>query len=66
MMNPSPDRLLYRIKKRPVEEVEAIFANLRGVFGKPGAEKADVIEVLKEYLPNFQHIEKGKSLDSRM
>ena len=53
-------------KKRPVEEVEAIFANLRGVFRKPGAEKADVIEVLKEYLPNFQHIEKGKSLDSRM
>ena len=53
-------------KKRPVEEVEAIFANLRGVFRKPGAEKADVIDVLKEYLPNFQHIEKGKSLDSRM
>ena len=53
-------------KKRPVEEVEAIFANLRAVFRKHGAEKADVIEVLKEYLPNFQHIEKGKSLDSRM
>ncbi len=53
-------------KKRPVAEVEAIFANLRGVFRKPGAEKADVIEVLKEYLPNFRHIEKGKSLDSRM
>ena len=53
-------------KKRPVAEVEAIFANLRAVFRKPGAEKADVIEVLKEYLPNFQHIEKGKSLDSRV
>ena len=53
-------------KKRPVAEVEAIFANLRAVFRKPGAEKADVIEVLKEYLPNFQHIEKGKSLDARM
>ena len=53
-------------KKRPVAEVEAIFANLRAVFRKPGTEKADVIEVLKEYLPNFQHIEKGKSLDSRM
>ena len=53
-------------KKRPVAEVEAIFANLRAVFRKPDAEKADVIEVLKEYLPNFQHIEKGKSLDARM
>ncbi|MBQ8125842.1 MAG: hypothetical protein IJ173_08160, partial [Kiritimatiellae bacterium] len=24
------------------------------------------VAVLKDYLPNFQHIEKGKSLDSRM
>ena len=53
-------------KKRPVAEVEAIFANLCNVFATPAATKADVIEVLKEYLPNFQHIEKGKSLDSRM
>ncbi len=53
-------------KKRPVEEVEAIFDNLRKVFATPTSTKADVIEVLKEYLPNFQHIEKGKSLDSRM
>ena len=53
-------------KKRPVAEVESIFANLRSVFAAPGSTKADVIEVLKEYLPNFEHIEKGKSLDSRM
>ena len=53
-------------KKRLVEEVEAIFDNLRKVFATPTSTKADVIEVLKEYLPNFQHIEKGKSLDSRM
>ena len=53
-------------KKRPVAEVEAIFANLRKVFSTPTSTKADVIAVLKDYLPNFQHIEKGKSLDSRM
>lgn len=53
-------------KKRPVAEVEAIFRNLRDVFDKPDATKADVVEVLKDYLPDFHHIEKGKSLDSRM
>ena len=53
-------------RKRPVEEVEAIFDNLRKVFATPTSTKADVIAVLKDYLPNFQHIEKGKSLDSRM
>ena len=53
-------------KKRPVEEVESIFAFLRAVFALEEVSKADVVEVLKDYLPNFQHIEKGKSLDSRM
>ena len=54
------------LKKRPVAEVEAIFANLRSVFARPDATKADVVATLKDYLPNFQHIEKGKGLDSRM
>ena len=43
-----------------------IFANLRSVFARPDASKADVVATLKDYLPNFQHIEKGKGLDSRM
>ena len=53
-------------KKRPIAEVEAIFGNLRSVFAKTDVTKEDVIEVLKEYLPDFHHVEKGKSLDSRM
>ena len=53
-------------KRRPVEEVENIFAGLYRVFDHEGATKEDVIEVLKEYLPNFSHISKGKSLDGRM
>jgi len=53
-------------KKRPVSEVEAIFSSLRAVFARPDSAKADVVAVLKDYLPNFQHIEKGKSLDARM
>jgi len=53
-------------KRRPIAEVEGIFAALHGVFERAGAGKDDVIEVLKEFLPNFQHIGKGKSLDGRM
>ena len=53
-------------KRRPVAEVEALFANLRQVFDTAGSTKDDVVEVLKEYLPNFHHISKGKSLDGRM
>lgn len=53
-------------KRRPAAEVEAIFAGLHRVFDTPGATKEDVVEVLREYLPNFHHISKGKSLDGRM
>ena len=53
-------------KKRSIAEVESIFANLHRVFDTSGATKEDVVEVLKEYLPNFHHISKGKSLDGRM
>ena len=53
-------------KKRSIEEVEGIFARLREVFDRKEATKDDVVEVLGEYLPDFHHIEKGKSLDSRM
>ena len=53
-------------KRRSVAEVEAIFANLHAVFDRPGATKEDVVEVLKDYLPNFHHISRGRSLDGRM
>ena len=53
-------------KKRSIAEVEALFTNLHRVFDTEGATKEDVVEVLKEYLPNFHHISKGKSLDGRM
>ena len=53
-------------KRRPVEEVEAIFRRLREVFDTEGATKEDVVVVLGEYLPNFHHISNGNSLDGRM
>lgn len=53
-------------KRRPVAEVEAIFERLRTVFKTPGSGKSDVVDVLKEYLPNFNHISSGQGLDGRM
>ena len=53
-------------KRRPVSEVEAIFADLHRIFDRECATKDDVVEALKEYLPDFSHISKGKSLDGRM
>ena len=49
-----------------MDEVEAIFSNLRNVFVRPDAAKVDVIEVFNEYLQNFQHIKSSKGLDMMM
>ena len=53
-------------KRRPVAEIEHIFTALHAVFDRPGAVKADVVAALGDYLPNFNHVEKGKGLDGRM
>ena len=46
--------------------VEKLFTDLNAVFEKPGTSKEEVIAIMKNYLPSFEHIETGKSLDSKM
>ncbi len=48
------------------DKVKDIMEKLEKAFEKNDLEKDDVVEIIKEYLPNFEHIEKGKSLDSKM
>lgn len=47
-------------------KVDKLFAELNKVFNKAETTKEEVIAIMKEYLPNFDHIETGKSLDSKM
>lgn len=51
---------------RPKQEVEMFFGKLEGIFSRPDFTKADVVGCLKEFLPNFEHEEKGKNLDQKM
>ncbi len=46
--------------------VEVLFNKLQSEFSGDGTAKENVVAIIKEYLPNFEHIEKGKSLDSKM
>ena len=48
------------------EKVNALFEKLNCAFEKEETTKEEVIAIMKEYLPNFEHIETGKSLDSKM
>lgn len=58
--------LVKNAKRRPLEEIEAIFMDFQSIFENQNATKEDIVKVMKQYLPNFSHIQKGKSLDNRM
>ena len=52
--------------KKDIGEMDDIFSKLKQIFASDLVSKADIVETLKEWLPNFDHIEKGKGLDSKM
>jgi len=53
-------------KKRSIEEIDAIFDKLHQLFESDNVTKAGIVDILKIFLPNFEHIETGKGLDSKM
>ncbi len=53
-------------KKRSINEIDEIFDRLHNLFESNNVTKAAIVEILKVYLPNFEHIETGKGLDSKM
>lgn len=46
--------------------LEALFRDLNAAFDKDSATKEEVVAIMKAYMPNFEHIETGKSLDGKM
>lgn len=47
-------------------KVNMLFTDLEKAFAKEDVSKEHVVSILKEFLPNFEHIETGKSLDEKM
>lgn len=52
--------------RRPMNEVTDFFLELEGIFQKEDFTKAEVVESIKKFIPNFEHEEKGKNLDQKM
>jgi len=48
------------------EKIDTLFDDLTAAFEKTDIKKEEIVAIIKSYLPNFEHIEKGKSLDSKM
>ena len=53
-------------KKRPMQELEIFFNELESIFHKFDFTKAEIVEAIKRFLPNFEHMEKGKKKKKKM
>lgn len=51
---------------RDMNEIQEFFTELEGIFSSPEFTKAQVVESIKKFIPNFEHEEKGKNLDQKM
>ncbi len=52
--------------RHDMADVNTFFENLEAIFAKDDFTKAEVVDAIKQFLPNFQHEETGKNLDQRM
>ena len=52
--------------RHDMEEIDSFFEKLEGLFQKVDFTKAQVVEAIKEFIPNFKHEEKCKNLDQKM
>lgn len=48
------------------KQIDVLFTKLENAFERDTLTKKEVVAIIAEYLPNFEHIEKGRSLDSKM
>lgn len=48
------------------DKLETLITSLDNAFEDPDLEKERIVTLLEDYLGNFEHIETGKSLDSKM
>lgn len=58
--------VIEEVQKREMSDLEAFFDKLEDLFAKPDCDKASIVVALKSFLPNFDHVERGKNLDQKM
>lgn len=58
--------IITNVPRKDVRTIRQLFRDIRETLEQEDLSKARLVDVLRDYLPNFQHIETGKSLDQKM
>lgn len=53
-------------RKLPIEQIETVLSELDSLVNTGEYDKAAIVSLLQKFIPDFQHIETGKSLDQKM
>lgn len=53
-------------KVQPMPLLNSFFERLESTLNDQNTGKEEVVKVIKEFVPNFEHTEKGKNLDQKM
>lgn len=52
--------------KRTMNDINGFFKNIENLFAKSDITKQQIVDAIKLFIPNFEHIETGKNLDQKM
>lgn len=58
--------VIEEVKAKKMKDIDCFFSDLMGVLSDSKTEKGDIVRVMKEFIPNFEHTETGKNLDQKM
>jgi FlaA1/EpsC-like NDP-sugar epimerase len=58
--------VVINLKPRTSLEIEELLFNFKEAFSKEITTKDSIVKIMKDFLVNFDHIEVGKTLDSKM
>ncbi len=53
-------------RKLPINQIEMCILDMQNLMRSGNYDKQSIVESLKKYIPDFQHLETGKSLDQKM
>jgi len=52
--------------RHTMSEVDKLFTEFKSIFAQDNFTKAEVVDAIRQFIPTFQHEERGKNLDSKM
>lgn len=58
--------VIEEVKAKKMKDIDGFFSDLMGVLSDSKTDKGDIVRVMKEFIPNFEHTETGKNLDQKM